>query len=89
MNIKKYFTVLAISFLFLSCGDDDDPEFQQVALRDFGEQFTLENSQIREYLQTHFYNYEDFQNLPDNFDFNIVFDTISGVNSDKTYVCRF
>ena len=36
------------------------------------------------YLQTHFYNYEDFQNDPDNHNITISIDTIADENSDKT-----
>ncbi|GLU45569.1 hypothetical protein Musp01_31930 [Muricauda sp. NBRC 101325] len=40
---------------------------------------------IREFLNTHFYNYEDFapETMPDGFDYKIVIDTIAGVNADK------
>ncbi len=42
------------------------------------------DDEIREYLQTHFYNYEEFESPPVDFDFKIVFDTIAGANADKT-----
>ena len=42
-----------------------------------------DDAELQLYLQTHFYNYEEFQNPPADFDYKIVFDTIAGVNADK------
>jgi hypothetical protein len=41
-------------------------------------------AELREYLQTHYYNYEDFRNPPLDFDYKIVLDTIAGENAGKT-----
>lgn len=69
--------------LFNSCNNDDDgPE--TVPLRDRTEEAVAAQLEIEEYLETHFYNYEDFENPPAEFDFRIVFDTIAGDNSNKT-----
>lgn len=38
---------------------------------------------IREFLNTHFYNYEEFKNPPEGFDYKIVIDTIAGENVNK------
>src|SRR5690606_3435399 len=39
---------------------------------------------LQAYLQTHFYNYEEFENPPAGFDYVVRFDTIAGVNANKT-----
>lgn len=68
--------------LFNSCNNDDDgPE--TVPLRDRAEEAVAAQLEIEEYLETHFYNYEDFENPPAEFDFRIVFDTIAGDNANK------
>lgn len=68
--------------LFNSCNNDDDgPE--TIPLRDRTEEAVAAQLEIEEYLETHFYNYEDFENPPAEFDFRIVFDTIAGDNANK------
>ena len=46
-------------------------------------QYVIENDSIIEFMQTHFYNYEDFTNLSSNSTIELIIDTISGDNSDK------
>ncbi|MDT0555723.1 FKBP-type peptidyl-prolyl cis-trans isomerase [Patiriisocius hiemis] len=73
---------LASLVVFNSCNNDDDgPE--TVPLRDRTEEATAAQLEIEEYLETHFYNYEDFENPSAEFDFKIVFDTIAGENANK------
>lgn len=70
--------------LFAGCKKDDDvvdPNF--VPARDRAEEAPLSTIIVEEYLNTHFYNYEEFQNPPADFDFRIKFDTIAGANADK------
>ena len=70
--------------IFSACSNDDeslDPNF--VPARDRGEEAPLSTAIVEEYLETHFYNYEEFANPPANFDFRIKFDTIAGDNADK------
>lgn len=73
-------------FIFLSilsCGpDDEDPNVTPP--RDRGEEALVAQAEIEDFLATHFYNYEDFENPPADFDFKIILDTIGGDNSDKT-----
>ena len=46
---------------------------------------TLDDDELLvSYLQTHFYNYEDFENDPDNYKIEISIDTINNENFDKT-----
>ena len=63
--------------------DDNNGGPEAIPARDRGEESLAAQTEIEEFLQTHFYNYEEFENPPADFDFNIVFDTIAGDNSDK------
>ena len=74
---------MAVSILFFSCGNDDGPDVVSVPPRLLSEVVTEDEAALSEYLQTHFYNYEEFENPPAGFDFRIVLDTIAGANSDK------
>jgi len=86
MKIVKYwiFAALAGVAFLVACNNDDDVDDGFIPARDRGEEAPLSQAIIREYLETHFYNYEDFENPPANFDFQIRFDTIAGNNADKT-----
>lgn len=72
------------STFFIACKSDDDNGPQVIPIRDLGEQAIADDEAILTYLQTHFYNEEDFQNPAENFDYRIEFDTINAENSDKT-----
>jgi len=84
-HMKKLLPLLIIVLsITYGCKKDDDnvdPNF--VPARDRGEEAPLSTAIVEEYLETHFYNYEEFQNPPADFDFQIKFDTIAGDNSDK------
>lgn len=77
-------TILFSVFLLIviSCKKDDDIDV--IPERDRAEEAVSEQAKILAFLQSHFYNYEDFQNPPAGFDYKIVFDTIAGDNIDKT-----
>lgn len=81
---------LSIFFLLVivvySCRNDDDGllDAEVVPPRTMAEVAIEDDAEIRAFLQTHFYNYEDFENPPADFDFEIEFDTIAGDNADKT-----
>ncbi|MEP2935022.1 MAG: hypothetical protein ABJM06_04855 [Gilvibacter sp.] len=85
--MKKYFTysmILAlVGLVYISCNNDDDG-FDEIPPRDRGEESIAADAELVEYLETHFYNYEDFATPPADFDFKIVMDTIAGDNADKT-----
>ncbi|XLS30360.1 FKBP-type peptidyl-prolyl cis-trans isomerase [Flavobacteriaceae bacterium M23B6Z8] len=75
--------ILCATICLWSCNNDDDNNNRE-EVRDVAE-VTLENdAEIVAYLETHFYNYEEFQNPDENFDFIIRFDTIAGENAGKT-----
>lgn len=90
MNIRKFcFTLLAVSLVSLSCvPDDDTPAI--VPTRDKQEVYDEDIAEIEEYLSTHFYNYEEYDDANEyslaNDEFEIVFDTINSAmgTGDKT-----
>lgn len=85
MKLEKYIGLLAILVLCVGCGnDDDDGGPEVIPVRDRAEQSVEDDVLIREYLQTHFYNYEEFEAAGDEFDYVVRIDTISGDNSGKT-----
>ena len=88
MRLNKYFLAgfALAGLIFTSCNDDDDGTVDPIELRDEQEQRTADDDSLVEYLQTHFYNYEEFENPAADFDYNIVFDTIAGENSDKVSI---
>ena len=84
---KTLFTLVPLSILLLvvpiSCQSDDNDPFALVPARDRGPEAVASTAIIEEYLETHFYNYEEFANPPLGFDFLIRLDTIAGDNADK------
>ncbi|MGB5238411.1 MAG: hypothetical protein WBN59_12325 [Flavobacteriaceae bacterium] len=74
----------AAFIVVLSCANDDSSDVIVVPPRALSEVATEDDAEIREYLQTHFYNYDEFENPPADFDYKIVFDTIAGDNASKT-----
>ena len=57
---KKLFFLLPVFFIFLQCKKDDDTP--QYVVREYSDQVLVDQSILEEYLQTHTYNYEDFNN---------------------------
>ena len=85
MNKRIALVIIAtLTLVFQSCRNDDSVDDGFIPARDRGEEAPAATAIIEEYLQTHFYNYEDFANPPSGFDFKIKFDTIAGDNADKT-----
>lgn len=77
--MKKY-TLYSFIFLLItvfSCGDDDGIlEGQEFELRPLSEVEVEDDAEIREFLETHYYNYQEFENPPAGFDFKVRFETI-------------
>lgn len=80
-KITYLLTFITIGIVLFSCGSDDDSN--GVAVRDRGEVFTEDLIELQAFLDTHFYNYEEFATNPSGADFVVRFDTIAGVNSGK------
>ena len=83
-KIKFILTLLAVTALFLQSCRNDDEGPDSIPPRDRGEEAVTGTLEIEEYLETHFYNYEDFQSPAADFDYRIQFDTIAGDNAGKT-----
>ncbi len=83
MQVFRVLIFLGVITLFISCGNDDNADFEVIPPRRLSEVVTEDATALQEYLQTHFYNYEDFENPPAGFDFRIVLDTIAGDNAGK------
>ena len=83
MVIKRILVLLGLALVVVSCGEDDNG-IVTVPPRLLAEVAPENDDEIREYLSTHFYNYEEFENPPAGFDFRLVIDTIAGDNIDKT-----
>lgn len=60
----------------------DEPDTPLPEPRDRGQEAIRAQAEIETFLETHFYNYEDFQTDPENFE--LKFDTIAGDNASKT-----
>jgi hypothetical protein len=84
MTWKKYGLGLLLAGTLAACNDDDGDGVISVPPRDLAEVAAENDAEIREFLQTHFYNYEDFINPPAGFDFRIRIDTLAGENAGKT-----
>ena len=69
MNLRKFlFPTLCILLVCSSCGPDDEPVFLPIADRDIQEVNSENLAEIQSYLETHFFNYEDFNlTRPDYF----------------------
>jgi|TARA_B110000914_G_scaffold38633_1_gene31975 hypothetical protein len=74
----NFFLILVI----YSCSKDSS-SIEEIPANDIGPQYVLENDSIVEFLQTHFYNYKDFENLSSNNTVELLIDTIFGDNIDK------
>ncbi len=84
-KLKFILPVFAIfSIIVASCGNDDDVDDGFIPARDRAEELIASTAEVEEYLQTHFYNYEEFAAPPAGFDYKIKFDTIAGENANKT-----
>ena len=77
---QKLSLIITAAFL-LACGDD---EVESVELRDVQTQLDEDDENLLTYLQTHFYNYEDFQSNPTDYSIRIALDTVAGDNANKT-----
>ncbi|MGY8945414.1 MAG: FKBP-type peptidyl-prolyl cis-trans isomerase, partial [Flavobacteriales bacterium] len=85
-SMRNFFKFIFYNFFLIlviySCSKDDS-SIEDVVVNDIGTQYILENDSIIEFLQTHFYNYDDFENLSINNSAELLIDTIAGDNIDK------
>jgi len=83
MKEKGVLLFIALLAILSSCSSDDSSDVIVVPPRPLAEVEAENDADIREYLQTHYYNYEEFENPPADFNFKIVLDTITGDTKDK------
>lgn len=74
-------TMFMVAVVLVSCKKDDDSLPPPPPPRDRGEEAVRSTQEIEDFLSTHFYNYEDFENDPENF--SIQFDSLVGDNANK------
>lgn len=84
MQLKRIFCLLVLVTLIWSCKNDDEAGIPVVPPQSLAETIAEDDAEIKAYLETHFYNYEEFASPPANFDFKIEIDTIAGDNAGKT-----
>ena len=72
--VRKVFVAVMGLLFFVSCKKDDDGT-TEIEVRDRGEVQVESSANLRAYLDTHFYNYEEFETPAADFDFKIRFDT--------------
>ena len=78
--LKKTFLKFYLFILpFSACQKNES----LVPPRDVQVQTIVDNEALVTYLQTHFYNYQDFENDPDNHKIEISLDSLTEKNSDK------
>ena len=81
---KSLLSFISIIVLLYSCSGSDDDDISSIPLEPLGDQYVIENDSIIEFMKTHFYNYDDFDNLSSNSSVELKIDTIAGDNLDKT-----
>lgn len=85
MRFQKLFFICALCATFsISCSKDDDNDQEVIPPRDPAEQALADDETLVTFLETHFYNEEDFENPEPGFDYIVRFDTIDADNQDKT-----
>tara|TARA_B100001094_G_scaffold122617_1_gene118329 strand:- start:8245 stop:9141 length:897 start_codon:yes stop_codon:yes gene_type:complete len=78
-----FFCILFIVVTIQSCSNDGINVQEVIPPNPIKPQYALENDSILNFLQTHFYNYSDFDKLNSNETVELIIDTISGDNSSK------
>lgn len=82
MKILKFLSaIFAFIIVIISCTPEDGPE--RVPVRDRAEVDIEDRQKLIDYLDTHFWNYEEYATNPAGSDFEIKLDSIKGVNIDK------
>ena len=75
---KKLLFLIPLFLIFIQCNkDDDDPEY---VIREYSDQVNVDHELLEEYLRTHTFNYEDFN---DQTNINVKIDTLTDSNLTK------
>lgn len=83
MKFKNVFLVALLAIIVWACNNDDNGT-RIVPPKALSEIVDQDKDSIIKYLETHFYNYEEFENPPADFDYKIVLGKIEGENAGKT-----
>lgn len=79
--LKKIFLIYLL--LLIGCKKNENIS-EEVVIRDASVQSLDDDIELKLYLESHYYNYEDFESSPDDYSIKIKIDTISGENINKT-----
>ncbi|WP_373519433.1 FKBP-type peptidyl-prolyl cis-trans isomerase [Pricia sp.] len=71
MTMRRIIAFTVFGFLIISCKNDDDAAPPPVPPRPLAEVAAEDEAKIQEYLKTHYYNYQEFDSVSENFDFQI------------------
>ncbi len=82
MIVNRIVLSLFIVGLLWSCNNDDNSAPAPDPPRPLGEVLAEDEAKIQEYLKTHFYNYAEFQDPPEDFDYQIRVQEIPEGNTD-------
>ena len=80
---KAFYNFILLSLIYSCSNDSTINNTVSIPLEPIASQYALENDSIIEFLQNHFYNYDDFNKLSSNETVELIIDSISGVNSNK------
>lgn len=80
---KAFYNFILLSLIYSCSNDSTVNNTVSIPLEPIASQYALENDSIIEFLQNHFYNYDDFNKLSSNETVELIIDSISGVNSNK------
>lgn len=83
MKINYLILGFALILCFFGCKKSEN-EIEEVVIRSAAVQSSDDDIELRSYLLSHFYNYDDFNSKPDDYSLKIVIDSLSGDNIDKT-----
>lgn len=82
MLVNRIVLLFAFISILWSCNNDDEGTITPDPPRPLGEVLAEDEAKIQEYLKTHYYNYQDFQNPPENFDYKLKLHTIPEGNTE-------
>lgn len=81
-KLTLFFGIIGLLAALTSC-EEQQRAFSEPA-RDYADQRAVDNDSLRTFLQTRFYNYEDYQTAAPNEHVVFTIDTIQGDNATKT-----
>lgn len=80
-NLKYLVIICAVTVAFMACTPDDSPT--RVPDRDRLEVDLEDQLELKTFLETHFWNYEEYASNPVGEDFEIIFNEIDAANAGK------